>query len=226
MKTVENYTNREWYYRVDNTIARVFTTGCMPVAETPGETMDKPEIMVVVKNFSSSQNSVLIPLEKFRERCLCPVTLFPGDLVARVNHGSVIQVYRVAEEERSGAAPSLVVEYVLIPLNFGDLTPTGAPPVKKVGAVVSADNIITVAGETKTVMGSYFCYLNVYQLGMLKYDAQRENIRRTAVKISDLINTNNWCQYTAQQSAALDDVEALIKSATKIIHKIDGEEER
>ena len=75
-------------------------------------------------------------------------------------------------------------------------------------------------------MGSYFCYLNVYQLGMLKYDAQRENIRRTAVKISDLINTNNWCQYTAQQSAALDDVEALIKSATKIIHKIDGEEER
>lgn len=224
MKTVENYVNREWYYRVDNTIARVFTTGCMPVMETPGETTESSEMMVVVKNFPTSKNSVLVPLEKFRERCLCPATLFSGDLVARFNHGSIVQIYRVTEEE-SGAALSFSIKYNLVPLNFDDLKPTGDEPVPNVDPVVTNENVITVSGETKTITGSYFQYITTRQLDILKYDTLRENVRRIAVKISGLINKDRWREYTADQLAALKDTEALIKSATKIIKKVDGEEE-
>lgn len=224
MKTVENYVNREWYYRVDNTITRVFTTGCMPVMETPGETTESSEMMVVVKNFPTSKNSVLVPLEKFRERCLCPATLFSGDLVARFNHGSIVQIYRVTEEE-SGAALSFSIKYNLVPLNFYDLTPTGGEPVPNVDPIVTSENVITVSGETKTITGSYFQYITTRQLDILKYDTLRENVRRIAVKISGLINKDRWREYTADQLAALKDTEALIKSATKIIKKVDGEEE-
>ena len=74
-------------------------------------------------------------------------------------------------------------------------------------------------------MGSYFRYITTRQLDALKYDALRENVRRIAVKISGLINKDRWREYTADQLAALKDIEALIKSATKIIKKTDGEEE-
>lgn len=219
MKTVENYTNREWYYRAGYKVARIFTTGCMPVME---DTTESSEMMVVARNFPASPNSVLIPLEKFHERCLCPATLLPGDLVARLNHGSIVQIYRVAEEE-SGAA--LSVKYNLVPLNFGDLTPTGGEPVHNVDPVVTSENVITVSGETKTIMGIYFKYITARQLDTLKYDALRENVRRIAVKISGFLNKDRWREYTADQFAALEDIDALIKSATKIIKKVDGEEE-
>lgn len=62
MKTVENYTNREWYYRAGYKVARIFTTGCMPVME---DTTESSEMMVVARNFPDSPNSVLIPLESF-----------------------------------------------------------------------------------------------------------------------------------------------------------------
>ena len=221
MKTVENYTNREWYYRAGYKVARIFTTGCMPVMEDMTESSG---MMVVAKNFPASQNLVLIPLDKFRERCLCPATLLPGDLVARLNHGSIVQIYRVAEEE-SGAALSSETKYNLVPLNFGDLTPTGGEPVPNVDPVVTSENVITVSGETKTIMGSYFKYITARQLDTLKYDALRENVRRIAVKISGFLNKDRWREYTADQLAALKDIEALIKSATKIIKKTDGEEE-
>lgn len=219
MKTVENYTNREWYYRAGYKVARIFTTGCMPVME---DTTESSEMMVVARNFPDSPNSVLIPLEKFHERCLCPTTLLPGDLVARLNHGSIVQIYRVAEEE-SGAA--LSVKYNLVPLNFGDLTPTGGEPVPNVDPVVTSENVITVSGETKTIMGIYFKYITARQLDTLKYDSLRENVRRIAVKISGFLNKDRWREYTADQFAALEDIDALIKSATKIIKKVDGEEE-
>ena len=219
MKTVENYTNREWYYRAGYKVARIFTMGCMPVME---DTTESSEMMVVARNFPDSPNSVLIPLEKFHERCLCPATLLPGDLVARFNHGSIVQIYRVTEEE-SGAA--LSVKYNLVPLNFGDLTPTGGEPVPNVDPVVTSENVITVSGETKTIMGSYFKYITARQLDTLKYDALRENVRRIAVKISGFLNKDCWREYTADQFAALEDIDALIKSATKIIKKVDGEEE-
>lgn len=219
MKTVENYTNREWYYRAGYKVARIFTTGCMPVME---DTTESSEMMVVARNFPDSPNSVLIPLEKFRERCLCPATLLPGDLVARLNHGSIVQIYRVAEEE-SGAA--LSVKYSLVPLNFYDLEPTGGEPVPNVDPVVTSENVITVSGKTKTIMGSYFRYITVRQLDTLKYDSLRENVRRIAVKISGFLNKDRWREYTADQFAALEDIDALIKSATKIIKKVDGEEE-
>lgn len=221
MKTVENYTNREWYYRAGYKVARIFTTGCMPVME---DTTESSEMMVVARNFPDSPNSVLIPLEKFNERCLCPATLLPGDLVARLNHGSIVQIYRVAEEE-SGAALSSETKYNLVPLNFGDLTPTGGEPVPNVDPVVTSENVITVSGETKTIMGSYFKYITARQLDTLKYDALRENVRRIAVKISGFLNKDRWREYTADQFAALEDIDALIKSATKIIKKVDGEEE-
>ncbi len=221
MKTVENYTNREWYYSADDKVVRIFTTGCVPVME---DTTESSEMMVVAKNFPASQNLVLIPLEKFRERCLCPATLLPGDLVARLNHGSIVQIYRVAEEE-SGAALSFTVKYSLVPLNFYDLTPTGGEPVPNVDPVVTSENVITVSGETKTIMGSYFRYITVRQLDTLKYDSLRENVRRIAVKISGFLNKDRWREYTADQFAALEDIDALIKSATKIIKKVDGEEE-
>lgn len=219
MKTVENYTNREWYYRAGYKVARIFTTGCMPVME---DTTESSEMMVVARNFPDSPNSVLIPLEKFHERCLCPATLLPGDLVARLNHGSIVQIYRVAEEESRAA---LSVKYNLVPLNFGDLTPTGAEPVPNVDPVVTSENVITVSGETKTIMGSYFKYITARQLDTLKYDALRENVRRIAVKISGFLNKDRWREYTTDQFAALEDIDALIKSATKIIKKVDGEEE-
>lgn len=219
MKTVENYTNREWYYRAGYKVARIFTTGCMPVME---DMTESSEMMVVARNFPDSPNSVLIPLEKFYERCLCPATLLPGDLVARLNHGSIVQIYRVAEEE-SGAA--LSVKYNLVPLNFGDLTPTGGEPVPNVDPVVTSENVITVSGETKTIMGIYFKYITARQLDTLKYDALRENVRRIAVKISGFLNKDRWREYTSDQFAALEDIDALIKSATKIIKKVDGEEE-
>lgn len=219
MKTVENYTNREWYYRAGYKVARIFTTGCMPVME---DTTESSEMMVVARNFPDSPNSVLIPLEKFHERCLCPATLLPGDLVARLNHGSIVQIYRVAEEESRAA---LSVKYNLVPLNFGDLTPTGGEPVPNVDPVVTSENVITVSGETKTIMGSYFKYITARQLDTLKYDFLRENIRRIAVKISGFLNKDRWREYTADQFAALEDIDALIKSATKIIKKVDGEEE-
>lgn len=221
MKTVENYTNREWYYRAGYKVARIFTTGCMPVME---DTTESSEMMVVARNFPDSPNSVLIPLENFHERCLCPATLLPGDLVARLNHGSIVQIYRVAEEE-SGAALSSETKYNLVPLNFGDLTPTGGEPVPNVDPVVTSENVITVSGETKTIMGSYFKYITARQLDTLKYDALRENVRRIAVKISGFLNKDRWREYTADQFAALEDIDALIKSATKIIKKVDGEEE-
>lgn len=221
MKTVENYTNREWYYSADDKVVRIFTTGCVPVME---DTTESSEMMVVAKNFPASQNLVLIPLEKFRERCLCPATLLPGDLVARLNHGSIVQIYRVAEEE-SGAALSFTVKYSLVPLNFYDLTPTGGEPVPNVDPVVTSENVITVSGETKTIMGSYFRYITVRQLDTLKYDSLRENVRRIAVKISGFLNKDRWREYTADQFAALEDIDALIKSATKIIKKVDGEAE-
>lgn len=219
MKTVENYTNREWYYRADYKVVRIFTTGCMPVME---DTTESSEMMVVARNFPDSPNSVLIPLEKFHERCLCPATLLPGDLVARLNRGLIVQIYRVAEEE-SGAA--LSVKYNLVPLNFGDLTPTGGEPVPNVDPVVTSENVITVSGETKTIMGIYFKYITARQLDTLKYDALRENVRRIAVKISGFLNKDRWREYTSDQFAALEDIDALIKSATKIIKKVDGEEE-
>lgn len=219
MKTVENYTNREWYYRADYKVVRIFTTGCMPVME---DTTESSEMMVVARNFPDSPNSVLIPLEKFHERCLCPATLLPGDLVARLNRGLIVQIYRVAEEE-SGAA--LSVKYNLVPLNFGDLTPTGGEPVPNVNPVVTSENVITVSGETKTIMGIYFKYITARQLDTLKYDALRENVRRIAVKISGFLNKDRWREYTSDQFAALEDIDALIKSATKIIKKVDGEEE-
>lgn len=219
MKTVENYTNREWYYRAGYKVVRIFTTGCMPVME---DTTESSEVMVVARNFPDSPNSVLIPLEKFHERCLCPATLLPGDLVARLNHGSIVQIYRVAEEE-SGAA--LSVKYNLVPLNFGDLTPTGGEPVPNVDPVVTSENVITVSGKTKTTMGIYFEYITARQLDTLKYDVLRENVRRIAVKISGFLNKDRWREYTADQFAALEDIDALIKSATKIIKKVDGEEE-
>lgn len=219
MKTVENYTNREWYYRAGDKVVRIFTTSCMSVMNDTGVSS---EIMVVAKNFPDSPNSVLIPLEKFHERCLCPATLLPGDLVARLNHGSIVQIYRVAEEE-SGAA--LSVKYNLVPLNFGDLTPTGGEPVPNVDPVVTSENVITVSGETKTIRGSYFRYITARQLDTLKYDSLRENVRRIAVKISGFLNKDRWRKYTADQFAALEDIDALIKSATKIIKKVDGEEE-
>lgn len=219
MKTVENYTNREWYYRAGYKVARIFITGCVPVME---DTTESSEMMVVARNFPDSPNSVLIPLEKFRERCLCPATLLPGDLVARLNHGSIAQIYRVTEEESRAA---LSVKYNLVPLNFGDLTPTGGEPVPNVDPVVTSENVITVSGETKTIMGSYFKYITARQLDMLKYDALRENVRRIAVKISGFLNKDRWREYTADQFAALEDIDALIKSATKIIKKVDGEEE-
>ena len=221
MKTVENYTNREWYYSADDKVVRIFTTGCMPVME---DTTESSKMMVVAKNFPASQNLVLIPLEKFRERCLCPATLLPGDLVARLNHGSIVQIYRVAEEE-SGAALSFTVKYSLVPLNFYDLEPTGGEPVPNVDPVVTSENVITVSGETKTITGSYFRYITVRQLDTLKYDSLRENVRRIAVKISGFLNKDRWREYTADQFAALEDIDALIKSATKIIKKVDGEEE-
>ena len=219
MKTVENYTNREWYYRAGYKVARIFTTGCMPVME---DTTESSEMMVVARNFPDSPNSVLIPLEKFHERCLCPATLLPGDLVARLNHGSIVQIYRVAEEESRAA---LSVKYNLVPLNFGDLTPTGGEPVPNVDPVVTSENVITVSGETKTIMGSYFKYITARQLDTLKYDALRENVRRIAVKISGFLNKDRWREYTSDQFATLEDIDALIKSATKIIKKVDGEEE-
>ena len=219
MKTVENYTNREWYYRAGYKVARIFTTGCMPVME---DTTESSEMKVVARNFLDSPNSVLIPLEKFHERCLCPATLLPGDLVARLNHGSIVQIYRVAEEESRAA---LSVKYNLVPLNFGDLTPTGGEPVPNVDPVVTSENVITVSGETKTIMGIYFKYITARQLDTLKYDALRENVRRIAVKISGFLNKDRWREYTADQFAALEDIDALIKSATKIIKKVDGEEE-
>lgn len=221
MKTVENYTNREWYYRAGYKVVRIFTTCCMPVME---DTTESSEMMVVARNFPDSPNSVLIPLEKFHERCLCPATLLPGDLVARLNRGSIVQIYRVAEEE-SGAALSSETKYNLVPLNFGDLTPTGGEPVPNVDPVVTSENVITVSGETKTIMGSYFKYITARQLDTLKYDALRENVRRIAVKISGFLNKDRWREYTADQFAALEDIDALIKSATKIIKKVDGEEE-
>lgn len=221
MKTVENYTNREWYYRAGYKVARIFTTGCMPVME---DTTESSEMMVVARNFPYSPNSVLIPLEKFHERCLCPATLLPGDLVARLNHGSIVQIYRVAEEE-SGAALSSETKYNLVPLNFDDLTPTGDEPVPNVDPVVTSENVITVSGETKTIMGSYFKYITARQLDTLKYDFLRENVRRIAVKISGFLNKDRWREYTSDQFAALEDIDALIKSATKIIKKVDGEEE-
>ena len=221
MKTVENYTNREWYYRAGYKVARIFTTGCMPVME---DTTESSEMMVVARNFPDSPNSVLIPLEKFHERCLCPATLLPGDLVARLNHGSIVQIYRVAEEE-SGAALSSEAKYNLVPLNFGDLTPTGGEPVPNVDPVVTSETVITVSGETKTIMGSYFKYITARQLDTLKYDSLRENVRRIAVKISGFLNKDRWREYTSDQFAALEDIDALIKSATKIIKKVDGEEE-
>lgn len=221
MKTVENYTNREWYYSADDKVVRIFTTGCVPVME---DTTESSEMMVVAKNFPASQNLVLIPLEKFRKRCLCPATLLPGDLVARLNHGSIVQIYRVVEEE-SGAALSFTVKYSLVPLNFYDLEPTGGEPVPNVDPVVTSENVITVSGETKTIMGSYFRYITVRQLDTLKYDSLRENVRRIAVKISGFLNKDRWREYTADQFAALEDIDALIKSATKIIKKVDGEEE-
>ena len=58
-----------------------------------------------------------------------------------------------------------------------------------------------------------------------KFDALRENVRRIAVKISGFLNKDRWREYTADQFAALEDIDALIKSATKIIKKVDGEEE-
>lgn len=221
MKTVENYTNREWYYRAGYKVVRIFTTGCMPVME---DTTESSEMMVVARNFPDSPNSVLIPLEKFHERCLCPATLLPGDLVARLNHGLIVQIYRVAEEE-SGAALSSETKYNLVPLNFGDLTPTGGKPVPNVDPVVTSENVITVSGETKTIMGRYFKYITALQLDTLKYDALRENVRRIAVKISGFLNKDRWREYTSNQFAALEDIDALIKSATKIIKKVDGEEE-
>lgn len=221
MKTVESYTNREWYYRAGHKVARIFTTGCMPVME---DTTESSEMMVVARNFPDSPNSVLIPLEKFHERCLCPATLLPGDLVARVNHDSIVQIYRVADEE-SGAALSFTMKYNLVPLNFDDLTPTGDEPVPNVDPVVTSENVITVSGETKTITGSYFKYITARQLDTLKYDALRENVRRIAVKISGFLNKDRWREYTADQFAALEDIDALIKSATKIIKKVDGEEE-
>ena len=221
MKTVENYTNREWYYSADDKVVRIFTTGCMPVME---DTTESSKMMVVAKNFPASQNLVLIPLEKFRERCLCPATLLPGDLVARLNHGSIVQIYRVAEEE-SGAALSFTMKYNLVPLNFDDLKPTGDEPVPNVDPVVTNENVITVSGETETITGSYFRYITVRQLDTLKYDSLRENVRRIAVKISGFLNKDRWREYTADQFAALEDIDALIKSATKIIKKVDGEEE-
>ena len=131
---------------------------------------------------------------------------------------------RVAEEE-SGAALSSETKYNLVPLNFGDLTPTGGEPVPNVDPVVTSENVITVSGETKTIMGSYFKYITARQLDTLKYDALRENVRRIAVKISGFLNKDRWREYTADQFAALEDIDALIKSATKIIKKVDGEEE-
>ena len=135
-----------------------------------------------------------------------------------------MQIYRVAEEE-SGAALSSETKYNLVPLNFGDLTPTGGKPVPNVDPVVTSENVITVSGETKTIMGSYFKYITARQLDTLKYDALRENVRRIAVKISGFLNKDRWREYTADQFAALEDIDALIKSATKIIKKVDGEEE-
>lgn len=215
MKTVENYTNREWYYRAGDKVVRIFTTGCVPVMEDMTESSG---MMVVAKNFPTSQNLVLIPLEKFRECCLCPAKLLPGDLVARVNHGSIVQIYHVANTEREK-------EYALVPLNFDDLTPTGGEPVPNVEPIVTSENVITVSGETKTIMGSYFRYITARQLDTLKYDSLRENVRRIAVKISGFLNKDRWRKYTADQFAALEDIDALIKSATKIIKKVDGEEE-
>ena len=58
-----------------------------------------------------------------------------------------------------------------------------------------------------------------------KFDALRENVRRIAVKISGFLNKDRWREYTSDQFAALEDIDALIKSATKIIKKVDGEEE-
>ena len=222
MKTVENYTNREWYYSADDKVVRIFTTGCMPVVE---DTTESSKMMVVAKNFPNSPNSVLIPLEKFRKNCLCPATLLPGDLVARLNHGSIVQIYEVGEADQ----PTTIVHpgkmYILIPLNFYDLKPTGGEPVREVDNVVTSENVITVSGETKTTMGSYFRYITVRQLDTLKYDSLRENVRRIAVKISGFLNKDRWREYTADQFAALEDIDALIKSATKIIKKVDGEEE-
>ena len=91
--------------------------------------------------------------------------------------------------------------------------------------VVTSENVITVSGETKTIMGSYFKYITARQLDTLKSDALRENVRRIAVKISGFLNKDRWREYTADQFAALEDIDALIKSATKIIKKVDGEEE-
>jgi hypothetical protein len=189
METVKDpYLNREWYYRGEGKVSTVYTIGIYAVATEPGVVIKNARQMVIVRKAPTDADAVLIPLETFEKRVICPRYLKDGDLVMEDNHGAVVGVYRVTERNRV---------HVLFPVDLHTMkiTPQAAA-IEVPRTLLTSEGMLSIEGARQ---GSVFrCIPNLRGLNALKYEIERERLRQTAVQLNVKLNTERWLTYSPE----------------------------
>lgn len=189
METVKDpYLNREWYYRGEEKVSTVYTVGTYVVATEPGVVAENARQMVIVRNAPTDADAVLIPLETFEKRVICPYYLKDGDLVMEDNHGAVVGVYRVTER-----GPV----HVLFPVDLHTMkiTPQAAA-IEVPRTLLTSEGVCDIKGARQ---GSIFCCISTRQgLNAVKYEIERERLRQTAVQLNVKLNTARWRTYSPE----------------------------
>lgn len=212
MKTVKDlYLNREWYYRGEEKVSTVYTVGTYVVATEPGVVAENARQMVIVRNAPTDADAVLIPLETFEKRVICPRSLKDGDLVMEDNHGAVAGVYRVTERNRV---------HVLFPVDLHDMTiMPQAVALEVPRTLLTSENVLEIQGARQ---GSVFrCVSNLRGLNALKYEIERERLRQTAVQLNVKLNTERWRTYSPEN---LDKVRRMFNFLEGLINDLPNDD--
>lgn len=212
MKTVKDpYLNREWYYRGEEKVSTVYTVGTYVVATEPGVVAENARQMVIVRNAPTDADAVLIPLETFEKRVICPRSLKDGDLVMEDNHGAVAGVYRVTERNRV---------HVLFPVDLHDMTiMPQAVALEVPRTLLTSENVLEIQGARQ---GSVFrCVSNLRRLNALKYEIERERLRQTAVQLNVKLNTERWRTYSPEN---LDKVRRMFNFLEGLINDLPNDD--
>jgi hypothetical protein len=215
MKTVKDpYLNREWYYRGEEKVSTVYTVGTYVVATEPGVVAENTRQMVIVRKAPTDADAVLIPLETFEKRVVCPRYLKDGDLAMEDNHGAVVGVYRVTERDRV---------HVLFPVDLHTMkiTPQAAA-IEVPRTLLTSEGMLDVEGARQ---GSIFCYISARQgLNAVKYEIERERLRQTAVQLNVKLNAARWRTYSPENLDKVRRVSNVLEDLINDLPNDDGQD--
>lgn len=215
METVKDlYLNREWYYRGEEKVSTVYTVGTYVVATEPGVVIKNARQMVIVRKAPTDTDAVLIPLETFEKRVVCPRCLKDGDLVMEDNHGAVVGVYRVTERNRV---------HVLFPVDLYTMkiTPQAAA-IEVPRTLLTSEGILDVEGARQ---GSIFRYISTrHGLNAVKYEIEHKRLRQTAVQLNVKLNTERWRTYSPENLDKVRQVSNVLEDLINDLPNDDGQD--